>query len=329
VKVLYLYPSFFGYQTRVRKKMETMGIEVVAYDERAVSSAFGRALLKICPLFLSKKTDIYYKKIMSKHKHEQFDYIIFSRCDAVSAQILNKIKEVFPKAKMCLYLADSIKNIPNMKKKLSVFDAICSFDREDCKNFGFNFRSLYFSDDFANKAQCKDKKYDLCFCGTIHSDRYAVLSKIEQQAKELGLNFYKFYYLQAKFMYYFYKVFGKGFKNAKMSEFAFEKKPLSELAEIEDASNVIVDIQHPAQTGLTMRTIEMIGLKKKIITTNADIKNYDFYNPANICIIDRENPVLDKAFFETPYQDIPQEVYNRYSLEQWVKDVLGMEDAIQ
>ena len=36
-----------------------------------------------------------------------------------------------------------------------------------------------------------------------------------------------------------------------------------------------------------MRTIEMLGALK-MITTNAEIQNYDFYHPNNICIVDRE-----------------------------------------
>ena len=62
-------------------------------------------------------------------------------------------------------------------------------------------------------------------------------------------------------------------------------------------SRVVLDLPHPMQTGLTMRTIEAIGSKKKLITTNVDIVNYDFYNPKNILLIERENINFDKSFF--------------------------------
>ena len=44
----------------------------------------------------------------------------------------------------------------------------------------------------------------------------------------------------------------------------------------------VVDVENPGQHGLTMRSIEIIGLKRKFITTNPDIVNYDFYNSNNM-----------------------------------------------
>ena len=77
-----------------------------------------------------------------------------------------------------------------------------------------------------------------------------------------------------------------------------------------------------------MRTIEMIGMKKKLITTNKDIVNYDFYRPSNICIIDKNEIRIDQDFLESPYEELPDSVYEKYSLHQWVLDVLGIEDKI-
>lgn len=79
-----------------------------------------------------------------------------------------------------------------------------------------------------------------------------------------------------------------------------------------------------AQRGLTMRNIEMIGLKKKLVTTNKDIIHYDFYNPQNICIIDRSNPIIPDSFIKLPYLDIPQEIYQLYYIESWIRDVLSL-----
>ncbi|MCV4677987.1 hypothetical protein OFC08_34485, partial [Escherichia coli] len=56
----------------------------------------------------------------------------------------------------------------------------------------------------------------------------------------------------------------------------FEPLSQSEVVEMMKCSEIIIDIHHPRQRGLTMRTIECIGLNKKIITTNEDIKKYDF-----------------------------------------------------
>lgn len=71
-----------------------------------------------------------------------------------------------------------------------------------------------------------------------------------------------------------------------------------------------------------MRTVEMLGLGKKLITTNADIRNYDFYNPQNILVIDRDNPVIDEDFIRSPYEQIDENIRKRYSLEGFVRELI-------
>ena len=71
-----------------------------------------------------------------------------------------------------------------------------------------------------------------------------------------------------------------------------------------------------------MRTIEILGLKRKFITTNKDIVNYDFYNPNNIMVIDREQPQIDFNFFDLPYEELDDNLYNKYSLKNWILEVL-------
>ena len=70
----------------------------------------------------------------------------------------------------------------------------------------------------------------------------------------------------------------------------------------------MLDIEHPRQQGTTTRPVEMLPMQKKIITTNVYVKNFDFYNENNFCLIDRENPVVDEKFFETDYLPASEEV---------------------
>ena len=87
-------------------------------------------------------------------------------------------------------------------------------------------------------------------------------------------------------------------------------------------SKCVIDVENAGQHGLTMRSIEILGLKRKLITTNKDIKNYDFYNSSNVFILDRKNPVMDMEFFNVPYQMLEDDMYKKYSLENWIFEVL-------
>jgi len=68
----------------------------------------------------------------------------------------------------------------------------------------------------------------------------------------------------------------------------------------------------------------MLGMKKKLVTTNSDIVNYDFYNERNICVINRSSPVIPEEFYKTEYEEIPESIYEYYSIGQWVLGVLGV-----
>ena len=130
-------------------------------------------------------------------------------------------------------------------------------------------------------------------------------------------------------MYFFYKLTAKGFSKAKKKDFSFRKKTIDEISEIEKQSKVILDVQHPKQTGLTMRTIEMVGMKKKIITTNEEIQRYDFYDKNNIQVINRNNPIIDISFFNSEYHDLPEHILKKYDIDQWVLDVIDFNNRYE
>jgi hypothetical protein len=73
--------------------------------------------------------------------------------------------------------------------------------------------------------------------------------------------------------------------------------------------------------GLTFRVFEAMGMHKKIITNNADIAHYDFYDPQNILIINQESIEIPKSFLTSAYRPIPEPIYQKYTLDTWVKRV--------
>ena len=104
--ILLLSPSFFSYEQRKKKKMEEMGATVYLFDERAVTSAFSRALLSIAPWLFVCKTRRYYKSIVSAVANIEFDYILIVKCDMIDSKTLILLRHSFKKAKLCLYLWD-------------------------------------------------------------------------------------------------------------------------------------------------------------------------------------------------------------------------------
>lgn len=323
-RILFLAPSFFGYENKIKDKMEQMGAVVDFYDERSVTKAFDRALLKIIPSIFNKRTARYYNEILEVCKNNEYDYIFVIKCDMLTEEILEKFHGVFSNSIFCLYLYDSVKNIKGVHRKFKYFDRILSFDRQDTfKYTEMKFRPLFYIDDFKKERRTDNKyKYDISFCGTIHSDRFVIIKEVIDICKKMKLNFYNFCYLQSKFIYYFYKITKPEFRDAKKRDFSFGKASSQEISHVVDESRVVLDIQHPKQTGLTMRTIEMVGMNKKLVTTNAEIKEYDFYNPNNILVIDRNIINISDEFLLTKYVPLDANTYEKYSITVWIEDIL-------
>lgn len=323
-KILFFSPAFFKYENMIADKMREMGAEVDMYDVRSVTGAFQRALLKISPAIFKRRSQKYYEDIIEQNKDKDYDYILIVKCDMTPASILVKFREVYPNAKLCLNLWDSVENIPGVTKKFKYFDTLHSFDLNDCEKYPIlKFRPLFFGDQFRKEKHTGDYKYDISFLGTVHSDRYAVIKQVQKIAEERGLKCYWFLYLQSKFIYKFYKLTKKEFKGVDEETFSFDKMSAAEISSIVDGTRIVLDIQHPKQTGLTMRTIEMIGMNKKLITTNESIKKYDFFYANNVVVIDRNNVTIPADFFSSPYSKLPADVYEKYSLKSWILEVLS------
>lgn len=325
--ILFLAPKFFGYEIKILQKLESLGAQISFYDVRAVDSTFDKIIMKVFPFLLKNKTTKYYNKILAEIKDNQYDYVFIIKGELLNSKVLKRFKEQFYKSKFILYLYDSVSNIYGIRNIFRYFDKIYSFDKDDCSKYErLIFRPLFFGDEFREGNKKVDNikyEYDICFIGTVHSDRYKIIKKMTQICINQNLKSYIYLYIQSKFTFIIYKILKIDFWKANIREFSFDKMSHQDIADIVSRTSVMLDIQHPNQSGLTMRTIEMIGMNKKIITTNRDIVNYDFFDPANIHVIDRKSPTIPSVFFNSNYRKIDETIYNYYDINQWITEVVN------
>jgi hypothetical protein len=50
--------------------------------------------------------------------------------------------------------------------------------------------------------------------------------------------------------------------------------------------------------------------------------NADFFDPANIAVVDRYSPKISSSFFKQSYVPLRKEILDRYSLDRWIAEVL-------
>ncbi|MGN6837914.1 hypothetical protein ACTHUT_22175, partial [Neisseria sp. P0022.S010] len=90
----------------------------------------------------------------------------------------------------------------------------------------------------------------------------------------------------------------------------------------EQKSKVLLDFKNPIHTGLSFRTVEAVGYRKKLITTNIHVAEYDFSHPDNIYIWDEKTFDGLDEFFERPYHELPAKISQKYSFRNLVNYVL-------
>lgn len=334
-KILMFSTAFFGYEYKIKKQLEMMGAKVSLYDERSITSAFSKALLKFIPFIFRYKTYRYYKRIAISNKPDNFNVIFFNECTMVGVRELKLLHTFFPDSRYILYLDDSVETIGRKVLKLfPYFDKVLTYDRADFEEYStifkqFYFRPLYYSEDYsATKRGSPNSSYlyDVAFIGTIHSDRYKIIQKVTELSIRDNFNFFSYNYFQSWFVFYFYKFLKIEFKKVTCKDFQYNKMSSQEISKIFNNSKAILDMQYPTNCGLTMRTIETLGMKRKLITTNKDILTYDFYNENNILIIDRDNLqdlVIPASFLKSDYMDVSDKILERYSLNGWIREVFS------
>ncbi|MRM97111.1 lipopolysaccharide biosynthesis protein [Riemerella anatipestifer] len=330
-KILFFSVQTFNLEKEIIKKLEQYGAIVSYYDERPANNDFTKGIIRIYRGFLEDKINQYYNAILKEIDNQKFDYLFVNRGEVITNDFLEKFISRQPNCKRIFYTWDSFKNHSHPTTILHYFHKRFTFDRNDAKKYQIGFRPLYFMDKYREILGDKtfQKEYDLLFLGTAHSDRYIISNKISDWCIENDLRSFCYYYMHGRLVYYYKKIFDKTFKEFDVNKLSFNSLTIDEIIDLYRKSKVILDINHPMQVGLTMRTFESIGAGKKLITTNADIINYPFYNPNNICIIDRENVQLDKTFFETPYQNMSDEMYENCSMDGWINDIFFREEKVK
>lgn len=318
-RILLIMPKFFGYEEEIRDELERQGAIVDWLPDRPFESPALKALTKLSPKWTLPFADFYYQNLLARFDSRTYSKILVVNGQTLSYKFLRKLRSSYPGAEFILYMWDSIKNRPNAIKNLSLFDKAFSFDAESVRDYGFHHRPLFFSPGF-KPSTTNEAEYQLSFIGTAHSDRFKVISRVKD-ILPVDTNTFLYLYLQAPWVFNAHKLTNSNFQGAKKADFHFQSLDKAMVQSIFSKSFAILDVEHPNQTGLTMRSLEALGAHKKFVTTNKSIDIYDFYSPNNICIIDRSRPVIPESFFSTKFSSPSPSVYEKYSLRGWLKEI--------
>ena len=322
-KILLICPKTFDYHVEIINALIKMCAKVDYFDERPSNTAISKILIRINKGLIDFKIRKYYNNILNTISNNNYDYILIVKAESIPKDVILKMKELNPSAKVILELWDSIANNAAAQEKISLVHKAFSFDRNDCEKYNMSFRPLFYIEKYNDiSIKPSETQYDLLFIGTIHSDRYKVLKNLQENIEKNGYKVFYYMYIPNKILYYIRKFMLRELTGSSIKEFKFTSINQDQVLSLVSKSKVIIDIQHPKQTGLTMRTIEMLGADKKIITTNSNVKEYDFYSESNIYVVPRDMGNLNMDFFKSQYIPVAKDIKEKYSIEAWLMELL-------
>ena len=319
-KVLLSIPTNNGIYDVIRHNLEEAGIECVVmplgtchqfkYPNQFIrflnflSKTFFRINFKSILISRSRK------KWELIHFRQKYDLLLAIRPDLMTPEQIRLAKSVC--RKLVGYQWDGLERFPDIYKYIDYFDDFYVFDKNDLTKkpklkFKTNFRLKPFDEDF------KFTLSDAHFIGEVDLHRYSSLVEIANHLTGFGL----------RFIFYITK-YPRGVVK-KHPSIRVRNNPritYNQNLLIAKSTKVIVDINdEKLHTGLSLRFFEAMELRKKLITTNIEIREYDFYHPNNI-YIHGFSGISIAEFMSLPYCEIDCKITDKYKIEEWIKEFL-------
>lgn len=326
-KFLLIAPVFFDYYKEILNEARILGLEPDYICDTPDNGNFSKALGRINKRLIAGPTKHYFEDIvLPRVKYNKYDKILVigGMTFAFSPEMMGHIRELQRDSYMVLYQWDSERNLPYACDIHPYFDRVYTFDRLDSLEKSiYSFMPLFYTRTYGRIGETGnvDIKYDCSYIGTAHPKKFKEINEMSEALSEVMPRRFIYHYMPSRLKYIYHKMKAPEYKGVKYADFQTKKMSAEEIAGIISESKCVLDAPQGGQRGATIRTIECLGAKRKLITTNPDIVNYDFYRKENIYVYDGEVDI-NNPFFTQPYRELPEELYKKYSLHSWLKTLL-------
>lgn len=320
--ILLLCPDFFQYKKIFVDSLMKKGHSVKSISVSYKLNFFTRILRKVSYNTIKKRFDKKFANDLKEIDTSKIDkVVVIFGDDFLKENNIDLLKEKI-NGRFIFYSRDSLANYKHILKYLNRFDRVYTFDKEDAIRYGFDFLPLFYSNECLNDEQ-NSINYDFCFVATMARNKIHDFYRV-YEALPKNIKGYEYFYFSSIYSFIFNKIFHrKEMKHFNFKNSHFEGLNYSEYLKIVHSSKVVLDIPRENQNGLTIRTLESLAASKKIITTNLNIKDYEFYNSNNIIALDRDIKYIDKGFFDTEF-DHSSDISTNYNIDNWVNIVFEL-----
>lgn len=276
--------------------MENNGVQVVnPYRKMRLFSKILHRINLIIPIY---KGGYWYNKTI---KSLQSYSVIFIYAYRESPELIKYIcRHKQKEQRIIIWFWNPVIRSFNPQKIQSSDCEVWSFDKNDCLQYGMNYNTTYYFKEFVNIRYCK-KEQDVLFLG-LNKGRGEKIQVIKNEIERKGFSTY-------------IHIVDETLSTKKRLPYMSYDEYLDKLLN----SVAILDVIQEKQSGETRRVMEALFFQKKLITTQLDIVNSDYYYRDNIFIIGYDSWDVFSEFMNKPYRKIPKKILVEYEFSTWLK----------
>lgn len=331
-RALLIGTPFFGYYQHIIAGLVERGFTVDYYNDRPTENPVVKGAIRVRPGLVNGRVIRYLDEIVASTSGRNYDLVLTINGKIHTPDFVARLRARHPHAEFVFYLWDAVSLYPHTLDFLHLMDRCYTFDRADAERYPqLGLLPLFYIPPYGTigAATPPPATYDLASICTAHANRYAVLKPLVPQLEAAGLRVFDYRYLHPlRFVYERTRAHGPLHK-ATTREFTFRSLAPERVHHVVKHSVGVLDINHEAQTGLTMRTIETVGARRKLVTTNAESRRYTFFDPSRVLVIDSFDANVPEIvdFLHAPMEPLPTDVYATYSMSHWLDVLTGKESA--
>ena len=228
-----------------------------------------------------------------KETLERYDTVILHASELTS-RIPQYIHSVNPKIRIIYWYWNPVNKKTKPSRLTDKNVELWTFNQKDRKKYNMNYNIQYYSGPM-QAGEFNDIKYDVYFIGH-DKGRKNYINKVKELMESQNI--------RCKFLII-------PDNSEKFVPYNIVKRDLLN-------SKAVLEVNQDGQDGYTLRALESLFLKKKLITNNISLKKADFFCEDNIYILCQNvNPTKIKQFIESPYNHRVDSYLNEYTIDSW------------
>lgn len=345
-KVLFLAPKVANIYLDIIAELERQQYEVDYFEYKSykLDPHYLKGYVKYGRVFTSKLISSFiikrdWKKLLASEPYNKvYDYLFVIDGYSLHPCLFEILRERNSQLKAINYLFDTCRSNYEFNVHFPYFDKVATFDIEDSRKFHVDLLPIYWIEYEGGEVE---QDIDMFGMGTCIDGRFQLFTALKHYSDSHYLNSIIQLYLSrpANMRNTRWKTRIVNALSSKkvMPHLEWYSSPLithkqiptSEYRKLIKRSKIVLDSNAAHQDGLTARFMWSLGEERKIITTNKAVKEYDFYTPEQIFVVDSIGNLLADScldrFVNSDFHmnEILRQKVNAYRIDNWIKTLFA------